>query len=91
MMDVDAAGLIRRALDFEPARGEVGRGRRGPGFRRSETTFGQAQRIPAESETAADRQQGDDREHHGHAPAQWRQRAQECRGRHGNAFRSSSK
>lgn len=46
MMDVDAAGLLRRAFDFEPAGGGVGLGRRGPCPGGREPAFSQAERIP---------------------------------------------
>lgn len=91
MMGVDAAGLIRRALDFEPARGGVGFGRRGPHSRGRQPAFGQAEGIPAQSKAMAERQRGGDREGDGQTPAERRQRPERCGSPHGNAFRSSSK
>ena len=91
MMDVDAACVVGRALDLEPARGRVGVRRRGAGFGCGETMVGQAERVPAKPEAAPERQEGDNRKRHGQTPARRLQRAKDGQGPHGNAFRSSSK
>jgi len=90
-MDVEAARLIGRPLDLEPARGGVRFGCRRPGFGGREPAPGQAERVPAQSEAAAQRQDGDQGGSDSQGPAQGRQGAEQVERPHGKAFRSSSK